>query len=192
MTWADFRRQYDFEGREKADGYSPTDFDNMSGDERARARSMMLERALRGDTIDLSGLRYVGDADTVRALEDAAATVAQLGWRDDIIRHDVLYQLTGQPRFLIDLTRYLDGRDAEAQERAARSFTWFVLPVELEPFLIDRIADGRHEPAILPLLQAWIGLRERSVCDIMCFQRHLAFIRRVSDAHPAHRRAMLA
>ena len=192
MIWADFKRQYDAEGREKVDGYSPSDFDGMSEDERAQARSMMLERALRGDTIDLSGLRYVGDANTIARLEEAGGIVAQLGWRDDIIRHDVLYQLTGEACFLTDLARYLDGRGAEAQERAARSFTWFVLPVELESFLSDRIADGRHEPAILPLLQAWIGLRERAVCDIMCFQRHIDFICRVSDAAPAKRRTMLS
>jgi len=120
MTWADFKRQYDAEGREKADGYSPGDFDGMSEDERAQARSMMLERALRGDTIDLSGLRYVGDADTIARLEDARGIVAQLGWRDDIIRHDVLYDLTGEAHFLTDLAHYLDGRDAEAQERAEK------------------------------------------------------------------------
>jgi hypothetical protein len=191
MTWADFKRQYDAEGREKADGYSPGDFDDMSGNESTRARSMMLERALRGDTVDLSGLRYVGDAQTVAALEGSAGLVAQLGWRDDTVRHDVLYHLTGDTRFLTDLTRYLDGCDSEAQERAARSFTYVLLPPEFELFLVDRIADGRHEAAILPLLQAWIGLRKRSVCDVMCFQRHLDFIRRVNDASFTQRRAML-
>ena len=59
MTWAAFKRQYDAGRRKKADGYSPSDFDGMSEDERARARSMMLERGLRGDTLDLSGLRYI-------------------------------------------------------------------------------------------------------------------------------------
>lgn len=191
MTWADFKRQYDAEGREKADGYSPSDFDDMSGNESTRAHSMMLERALRGDTIDLSGLRYVGDAQTIASLEVSASLVAQFGWRDDIIRHDVLYHLTGEPRFLTDLTRYLDGCDPEIQECAARSFTYIMLPPKFELFLVDRIADGGHEAAVLPLLQAWIGLRERSVCDTMCFQRHLQFIRRVSDASFTQKRATL-
>lgn len=66
-----------------------------------------------------------------------------------------------------------------------------MLPPKFELFLVDRIADGRHEAAVLPLLQAWIGLRERSVCDTMCFQRHLQFIRRVSDASFTQKRATL-
>jgi hypothetical protein len=192
MTWGDFQRQYQAQGREKGDGYSPSDFDAMTDDERARARTMMLDRALQGDTIDLSGLRYIGDDGTVAALEAAADAIARLGWRDDIIRHEVLFELTGQGAYLTDLATYLDGRNPEAQERAASAFTWYVLPADAELFLLDRIGDGRHEAAVLPLLQAWIAMHQRAVCDIMCFQKHLSLIRRVSDASPGQRRALLS
>ncbi|OWK29803.1 hypothetical protein [Sphingomonas mucosissima] len=192
MTWGEFQRQYDAEGREKADGYSPGDFDGMSDEERARARSMMLNRALNGDSIDLSGLRYIGDATTAATLEAADDVARRLGWRDDVIRHEVLFELTGEYRYLFDLAGYLDGRDPERQERAAYALTWYVLPAETEPFLVDRIVDGRHEPAILPLLKAWIALHQRAVCDLMCFQRHLDLVRRVSDSSPARRRTLLS
>jgi hypothetical protein len=170
MTWGDFRRRYEAQGREKGDGYSPSDFDGMTEDERGRARTMMLERALQGDASDLGGLRHIGDAGTVMALDAAADVFARLGWRDDIVRHEVLFALTGQGAYLTDLATYLDGRDAEAQERAASALTWHVLPTEAEPFLLDRIGDGRHEAAVLPLLQASIALHRRAVCDMICFQ----------------------
>ena len=193
MAWGDFLRQFEAQGREKGDGYSPRDFDGMSQDERVRARAMMLERALTGDDIDLlSGLRYIGDAATAATLDAAAATTANFGWSFDITRLQVLFELTGQQRYLTDLARYLDGRDPKAQERAGYALTWYVLPPEAEPFLLDRIADGRHDPALLPLLKAWIALHQRAMCDTPCFQRNIALVRTVSNARPFSRRALLA
>ncbi|WP_076071808.1 hypothetical protein [Sphingomonas montana] len=154
MTWTDFKHQYDAQGREKADGYSASHFDGMTEDERSLARTMMLDRALNGDTIDLNGLGYIGNADTVAALCAAAVQIAGLGWRHDILRHEVLFKLTGEPHYLTDLARYLDQPDRASQENAASVLTWYVLPRDIEPFLLERICDGRHDPAILPLLQA--------------------------------------
>lgn len=190
MSWAEFQRQYDAVGRDKADGYAPGYFDGMSDQDLARARAMMLERALAGDTIDLSGLRYIGDADTVvrlAAMEESDA----FDWNYDITRHEVLFELTGDPQYLTSLARYLDGRDAEAQERVAGVLAQYVLPPEAETFVVDRIVDGEHEAAVLSLIRAWIAIQQRSVCDIMCFQRHLDLIRSVNRAKPRHRAALL-
>ena len=188
MTWYAFQRQYDARGREKGDGYSPGDFDELTPEERARARAMMLARALRGDTIDLSGLRYIGDAGTVVALRAADA----LDWDSDIIQLDVLFDLTWDERYLLALARYLDARAPDKQESAANTLSWRALPATFEPLLVARTCDGRHEGALLALLSAWIGLHEGERCDMTCFQRHLAFIRRVKRTAPRRRHVLLA
>ena len=183
-------RQYEAEGREKADGYSPADFDGLSEPERDRARAMMLDRALQGDSIDLSGLRYIGNAVTIEALTASDAT-GRFAWDLDVIRHQVLYELTAEQHWLTDLSLYLDGRNGEAQQRAANVFAWYVLPPAMGDFLADRIVDNWHEAAILPLIQAWIGVQMGQTCDLMCFQRHLDLIRSVANARPGRRRDLL-
>ncbi len=192
MTMDRFQRQYAAQGREKADGYSPADFAEMTDAERATARDMMLKRALAGDTVDLMGLSYVGDAGTVAALRQAASLVASFNWRWDVNRHEVLFDLTQDKAYLFDLATYLDGRDGRAQEGAANALAWRVLSRDAEPFLVDRMCDGRHEGALLGLIQAWLGLRAAAVCDPICFQRHLPLIRSVTGATPARRRQLLA
>lgn len=192
MTTDLFLRQYEAQGRDKADGYSPADFAEMTDDERITARDMMLKRALAGDTVDLMGLRYVGDAGTVVALRQAASLVASFDWRWDVIRHDVLFDLTHDKTYLFDLAKYLDGRDGRAQEGAANALAGRVLPRDAEPFLVDRMCDGRHEGALFGLMQAWLGLRAGAVCDPMCLQRHLPLLRSVTGAAPARRRQLLA
>lgn len=47
MAFSEFHHQYDAQGREKSDGYSPSDFNGMTEEQRERAREMMLNRALR-------------------------------------------------------------------------------------------------------------------------------------------------
>lgn len=180
-------------GVKRGDGYTPADFAGLSADERDRARAMMLARALDGDDIDLGGLRYVGDAATVAALNAAKDSGPARRWDYDITRLDVLFTLTGDAEtYLAAFSRHLDGRDKEAQVRASGALSWHVLPIAAESFLVDRISDGRHEAALLGLLQAWIGIHERVVCDAMCFQRHLGLIREVSAAGVRKRRALLA
>ena len=191
VTWTDFRRQYDAQGREKADGYSRKDFEGMTLDERTLARTMMLERALDGDTIDLGGLRHVGDADTASTLASAGETTSRHGWRYDVLRREVLFELTGDHGCLTGLAPYLDGRDAEMQEGAAQAIGWYVLPPECRSFLEERIVDGRHEAGILSLMKAWIALERRTVCDPECFQRHLGLVRMISRSAPTRRRALL-
>lgn len=192
MSWYSFQQQYDAQGRDKGDGYLPSYFADMSADELARARAMLLASALDGDAIDLSGLRYVGNAETVAALEAARDGAPAQNWSFDITRLDVLYALTGDQVYLAALSRYLDGRDAEPQVRAAYVLADHVLPREAEIFLIERIGDGRHEAALDGLLSAWIGLHQGARCDVMCFQRHLDLIRQVHNASPQRRPALLA
>jgi hypothetical protein len=189
MAWGDFQRQYHATGREKGDGYSPADFDGMTPAERDRARAMMLVRALDGDTVDLLGLRHVGDAGTVATLDAAAALATRLGWRWELDRLTVLLDLTDDWRRLDAFTPYLDGRDTEAQSRAAYILEDFVLPPALEPFVLQRIADGRHEAAILPLLTLWIALRRQVRGFTVRDQDQL--IHRVAHAPPGRRPAML-
>lgn len=192
MTWDRFIAQYEAQGREKGDGYLPSYFAGMTAEELATARAMMLRRALGGDSVDLDGLRYIGDADTVTALDAARSGSPAQEWSFDIVRLNVLYVLTDDQIYLAALSRYLDGGEADAQSRAAYVLASHVLPHEADEFLLQRLADGRHEPAFNGLMSAWIGLHERRRCDAMCFQRHLALIRRVSNAAPQDRPALLA
>ncbi len=192
MTWIDFRRQYEAQGREKADGYARADFEGMSDDERAHARGMMLDRALEGDTTDLDGLRHVGDTSTASILASASEARTGHGWRYDVLRHEVVFEITGDHGHLTGLSPYLDARDGEMQTRAAQALASCVLPPECLAFLEERIVDGRHEPAILPLLTAWIAVQRRSACDPACFQRHLEFVRLICRTRPRRRSGLLS
>ena len=49
----------------------------MTGAERARARAMPPARARAGDTVDLDGLRFAGDAATVAALGAAGGPTGE-------------------------------------------------------------------------------------------------------------------
>ncbi len=191
MSWDRFRQQYEAQGRAKADGYSADHFAGMSDLEQAEARTLLLERALAGDTTDLSGLRHIGNAETISALAAFDHAADRFGCHYDIGRCEVLYDLTGNSAHLETLLRYLDGPPQAVQETAANAIAWHVLPPEAEPYIAARIADGRHDAIILPMLQTWIGIQQRAVCDSASFQRHLPLIRRVKDARPGKRQALL-
>ena len=95
MSLASFLRQYHATGRDKVDGYAAAMFADMTEDERARARAMLLERGLAGDTVDLHGLRFVGDAATVAALRAAAERTTPGNPHFDAQRCETLRVLTG-------------------------------------------------------------------------------------------------
>lgn len=149
MTWATVIAQYEATGPRKLDGYSPAQFEGMSADEQAKARVMLIDRALaEGDIFDLNGLRFVGDAGTVARLAGAADAADRNGRRFDIIRLEVLFVLTGDHAYLHAVTRWLDDRDPAAQERAADALASHPLTPEFNDIVVDRITDGRHEDAL--------------------------------------------
>lgn len=192
MTFAAFLQQYESVPMQKLDGYAASRFDGMSDEERATARTMLIERTLReGDIFDLGGLRFVGDAATVAQLAQATDAAERYGWRFDIIRREALFVLTSDHDWLLGLTRWLDDRDPAAQERAATALASHPLTPAFEAIIVDRIADGRHEDSLLGLLSAWIALRDGPGIDPMRFQRNLPLIRTVSAASPRTRPAIL-
>lgn len=192
MTFAAFLTQYEATGREKADGYFPAHFSGMSDDERARARAMMLDRALDGDTIDMNGLRLIGDDGTAVRLEAAGTETVRFGFRLDIVRRETLFGLTGDPRHLAGCLTWLDDADPSAREFAAEALARHRLPPDLADPLARRLADGQHEDIALPLAIAWLGTHGLDASAAEDFQRHLPFIRSVLNTPPARRPAVLA
>lgn len=112
MSFKTFLRMYEAAQTTKRDGYSPSDFADMSDEERIRARAMLLERGLTGDTIDIDGLRYVGDQQTVTALMAAENCAADFGPVFDTQRLETLFVLTGDPHHLLSLLTWVNGMDA--------------------------------------------------------------------------------
>ena len=174
------------------EGHFPADFEGMSNHERARARDMLLERALAGDTVDLDGLRLIGNAQTAARLEVANDLDAVHGARFGIVRLEVLFVLTGDANHLLELLRWVDGTDADAQEFAALALARHALPSVLAGSIVERLADGRHEAVAGPLVDAWLATQGHAIWDMMVFQRHLPLIKKVLNARPVQRPALLA
>ncbi|QYE34408.1 hypothetical protein KZX46_16745 [Polymorphobacter sp. PAMC 29334] len=192
MTFSDFQRQYDAVAQEKGEGYFPFHFAGMSGDELAHARSMLLERALAGDTVDLDGLRLVGDATTVTGLRAAANRVASLGARWDIVRRETLFQLTSEPAELEPLLAMTDGGSDDEAKMAAEALARHSLPGDFGERIAERLTDGRHECIVGPLVDAWLASRGVRIWEMSVFQKHLTFIKAACAAGPARRKKILA
>lgn len=190
MSDTRFLRQFHATGREKADGYDPGMFEEMSTKERARAAAMLLVRGLAGDTTDLHGLRYLGGFAAVAALRDAAGTMLDAGC--DIERCDTLFALTGDPADLLPVLGYLDGSDTVARERAAWVLAGLRAPAALAEPIAERLADRRYRPVELPLAAAWLATQGLPVHEVAGFQAHLPLVRRILDAAPRRRPAVLA
>lgn len=118
MSLAAFLRQYHATGRDKADGYAAAMFADMTEDERAQARAMLLERGLAGDTVDLDGLRFVGDAATVAALRAFEDRATPRNPRFDVQRRETLRVLTGGDE---DSRRAVSRRRPRARSRRVKA-----------------------------------------------------------------------
>ncbi len=192
MSFANFLRRYHLAPPEKLDGYSASDFAGMSGEERARAQAMLLERGLCGDTIDLDGLQYVGDRQAAAALEAAGQRAAELGPRFDIQRLEILFVLTADERHLLKLLSWTDQQGRQAAGLAAEALGRHRLPADLAAPIAARLADGRHEDIVRQLVEAWLATRGELVGrDMAAFGRRLPLIRAISAARPGARMALL-
>lgn len=193
MSFKSFLCTYEAPSPRKRDGYSPTDFADMSDEERMRARAMLLERGLTGDAIDIDGLRHVGDQQTVAALTAAEERAADFGPVFDAQRLETLFVLTGDSRHLLSLLAWVDGPDAASRAFAAQVLARQKLPTDFAPLVAQRLTEGRHEDVVLPLVQAWLAARGEFVgTDMAAFQRHLPLIRAVCKARPGPRAQWLA
>jgi hypothetical protein len=191
MTFAAFLRQYEATPPDNLDGYFPFHFEGMRREERDRARTMLLDRALSGHTIELDGLRLIGDAQTIAALQDAEAGTAQYGADFSITLREVLAVLMANTRPLDGLFAWIDGDDANVAERAAETLARHLLPRDfLEP-LTARLCDGDHEAIISSLISAWWSAGRSEIMNMHVFQRELPFIRRLSATPPLARRSLL-
>lgn len=190
MTDPRFLRQFRATGRDQADGYDPGMFDDMSVKERAQAAAMLLTRGLAGDTTDLHGLRYLGGEAVVAALRDAAGTMRDAGC--DIERCDTLFALTGDCADLVPILDHLDSSEKPVRERAAWALAVLRAPATLaEPFA-RRLADRHYQAVALPLAIAWLTARGLPGHGPEGFQAHLPLVRRIVDAPPRQRAALLA
>ncbi len=193
MSFKDFIRRYEAKLPAKLDGYSTSDFADLSEEERAQARTMMLERALAGDTIDLAGLRYVGNEQTLTSLKAYAQHVpSNRGPRFDIQRIETLFELTADPQYLVQLLSWMDGSDKATRSFAAEALTRHVLPADLANPIVSRLTDGSHEDIVRPLVEAWFATRGEFIgTDMAAFQRRLPLIRALCDSPPATRMKLL-
>lgn len=193
MSFKDFIRQYEAKPPERLDGYSASDFADMSEEERVHARTMMLERALAGDTVDLAGLRYVGNEQTAASLKAYMQHVpSNRGPRFDIQCVETLFDLTADPQYLVQLISWTDGSDKAFRGFAAEALPRHVLPADLADPIISRLTDGSHEDMVRPLVEAWLTTRGEFIgTDMTAFQRCLPLIRTLCDSPPAVRMKLL-
>jgi hypothetical protein len=192
VTFPAFLQQYEATPPEKLDGYFPFHFEGMSASELDRARAMLLDRALRGDTIDLDGLRLVGDADTVARLAAAEGLDATFGPRFDVVRRETLFVLTGDARHLAGLLVWTDGGEVEIRRFAAEALSRHALPAELAPPIVARLADGRHEEVAIPLIKAWLATQGEPIIGLAAFQQRLPLVRAIVSAQPSARPGIMA
>lgn len=192
MTFARFLQQFEAIGRIKGDGYDPAMFSGMTDAELARARSMMLERGLAGDTVDLSGLRHVGDEATIAALRRASAPAGEGGAGWDMIRLETLFALTGEPAVLAPLLDQLDRGTGESRRQAAQILAGLPLPASLAAALAHRLCRLRYRHLALPLSQAWLTTQGLRLDRPGAFQAHLPLIRAIVAAWPWRRAPLLA
>ena len=192
MTFATFLRQYEATPPEKLDGYFPFHFEGLSADELDRARGLLLDRALRGDTIDLDGLRLIGDAETVARLIAAEGLDATFGPRFDVVRRETLFALTGEAGHLAGLLPWIDGGEVEIRGFAAEALARHALPADLAGLIVARLADGRHEDVAIPLVKAWLATQGEPIIGLAAFQRRLPLVRAIVSAPPSARPGIMA
>ena len=189
MTDARFLQQFNALGRVKADGYDSRMFDDMSVQQRARAEAMLLARGLAGDTTDLHGLRYLAGEAVIAALRGAAGTMRDAGC--EIERCDTLFALTGDCADLLPILDHLDRSKKPVRERAAWVLAGVRAPAALAEPLARRLADRHYQKLALPLAIAWLTARGLPVHEHEGFQAHLPLVRRIVDAAPRRRAALL-
>jgi hypothetical protein len=190
MSFETFLHRFNAAGRAFGDGYGSSDFEGMSGEERARARSMLLERGLSGNRIDIHGLHHVGDAVTVAALDVAGTSSQDPAF--DITRLETLFALTGERRHLDAMMMWVDAPAKKARGFAAEALSRQELPSDIAPAILTRLEGGRHEDLLRPLTNAWLATQgEPAGSDVAVFARHLPLIRAVCAAPPRRRRILL-
>ena len=192
MSVAAFLRQYRAVGREKGDGYDHAMFADMSERQRARARAMLLRRGTGGDTIDLSGLRFVGDETVVATLRAGAGRGALQTADRDLVVRETLFALTGKISELDPVLAWLDSGNAEARQRAAELLGRLALPPAMAAPIARRLGQWRLGRAALPLAVAWLTTQGISTCRADEFRTHLPLLRRIVNAWPWRRAAVLA
>jgi hypothetical protein len=175
MTWTAFIAQFHATGRQKGEGYSAAHFEGMSEQEKSRARQMMEERAARGDTTDIDGLRLIGDAGTVERLTTLASEDRRYGVPFAVNRCATLFVLTRDARHLEPLLALLD--DGEDRNAALA--------------LAERIRDGRHEVSLIWIVKAWLSAQGIAIWLPDMFDAHLGFIQDVTRTHPVDRGTLL-
>jgi len=188
MTFARFMQQYRAVGREKGDGYDPSMFEGLTAGEREQARGLLLERGLRGDTVDLNGLRWLGDDAVVAALRGAVLP----GGDKDMARIETLFALTDDPAELDPLWLYLDGRDGDERRRSAWLLARLPLPAGLASALAGRLCRARLGEAALPLALAWLATQGVPASDPATLATRVPLVRSILDAWPWRRRRVLA
>ncbi|WNJ92892.1 hypothetical protein [Bosea sp. 685] len=192
MSFANFLRAYEATPPERLDGYVPSDFEGLSAEELGRARAMLLERALRGDTIDLDGLRLAGDAGTVSRLIAAEGLPTSFGSRFDVVRRETVFALTGDHRHLAGLFAWIDDGAPETRLFAAEALARHALPAELAAPIVARLAGGLHEAVAIPLVKAWLATEGEPVIGLAAFQRRLPLVRAIVSATPSARPGLMA
>ncbi len=190
MTFAAFLAQYGATGRVKGDGYDRSMVADLTDAERERARAMLLERGLAGDTTDVAGLRLVADDATIAALREAAVLAPLRGVEWQVTRIETLFALTGDSADLHPLLTLLDIR--RTREPAAQALARVALPFAFAVPLATRLGRWRYRRVALPLVIAWLQTRELDLRDPVAFQSHLPLVRRIVRALPWRRMSVLA
>jgi hypothetical protein len=187
-----FQRQYRATGRDKGGGYDPSMFADMDAGELAEAKRLLLRRGLSGDTIDLAGLRFVGDASVVAALRGAAGSEPLRPPDRDLVLRETLFALTGEPGELEPVLAWLDGRDPEARRRAAELLARLALPPTLASPIALRLGRWWLGRAALPLASAWLATQGLPTHRSDGSETHLPLVRRVLAAWPCRRAGVRA
>ncbi len=190
MTFAAFLARYGATGRVKGDGYDRSMVADLTDAERERARAMLLERGLAGDTTDVAGLRLVADDATIAALREAAVLAPLRGVEWQVTRIETLFALTGDAADLDPLLTLLDIR--RTREAAAQALARVALPFAFAESLATRLERWRYRRVALPLVIAWLQTRGLDLRDPVAFQSHLPLVRRIVRALPWRRMSVLA
>jgi hypothetical protein len=191
VTWTAFIAQFHATGRQKGEGYSAAHFEGMSEQEKSRARQMMEERAARGDTIDIDGLRLIGDAGTVERLTTLASEDRRYGVPFAVNRCATLFVLTRDAHHLEPLLALLDDGEERDAALAAQAIARHPLPKTFAHALAERIRDGRHEVSLIWIVKAWLSAQGIAIWLPDMFAAHLGFIQDVTRTHPADRGTLL-
>ncbi len=192
MTWTAFQEQYEARGREKAEGYFPFHFEGMTAAELDRARRMLEARGAQGDTTDIDGLRLIGDDQSVARLIAAEPGDTIYGMAFETARRETLFALTGAAAHLAPLLEGTDGGNQDDAALAAQALGRHPLPATLAAPIEGRIADGRHDRALIWLVKAWLSTQGVPIWRSEIFDQQVPFIRAVTQARPGRRAALLA